>query len=198
MFKTKTLGVGLTLALTALSAPVQAQANDYPNKIIRVVLPFAAGGPTDVIGRVIASEMSNILGHNLVIETRPGASGTVGAAMVARAAPDGYTLLMNASSQVIYPAQFKSLSFDPIQDFTEVGVLGMVPMVAIVPPNSPHQDFKSLLQYAEKNPGKLSFASPGIATLPHLVGELVKLSSKTDIVHIGYKGSNPALTDVAG
>ena len=142
--------------------------------------------------------MGEILGQPLVIETRAGASGTIGAAQVAKAPADGYTLLMNPSVQGIYPAQFKSLSFDPIKDFRMVGVLGTVPMVAVVPPNSKFKTFADLIQHARAQPGTLTFASPGVATLPHLAGELINTSTKASISHVGYRGSSPALTDVAG
>lgn len=180
------------------AAPARAADTTYPSKPIQVILPFAPGGPTDVVGRTIATEMGQILGQPLVIETRPGASGTIGTAAVARAPADGYTLLMNASVQVIYPGQFKSLSFDPMGDFTAVGVLGTVPMVAIVPPDSPYNSFAEVIAAAKDKPGALAFASPGVATLPHLVGELVNTSTGAKLEHVGYRGSNPALTDVAG
>ncbi|MFY3626629.1 Bug family tripartite tricarboxylate transporter substrate binding protein [Achromobacter xylosoxidans] len=176
-----------------------AQAQDaYPDKPIRVIMPWAAGGPTDVVGRVIAVRMGEILGQPLVIESRPGASGTIGAAQVARAPADGYTVLMNPSVQGIYPAQFKSLTFDPIKDFRMVGVLGTVPMVAVVPPDSKFKTFGELIAQAKAQPGSLSFASPGVATLPHLAGELINTTTKASISHVGYRGSSPALSDVAG
>ena len=178
-------------------AGAQAQGT-YPDKPIRVIMPWAAGGPTDVVGRVVAVQMGEILGQPLVIETRAGASGTIGAAQVARAPADGYTLLMNPSVQGIYPAQFKNLSFDPIKDFRMVGVLGTVPMVAVVPPTSKFKTFADLIQHARAQPGTLTFASPGVATLPHLAGELINTSTKASISHVGYRGSSPALTDVAG
>lgn len=192
------LAAAATLFAASAAQAVAADVSSYPDKPIRVVLPFAAGGPTDVIGRVIATEMGRILGQPLVIETRPGASGTIGAGAVARAPADGYNLLMNASVQVIYPAQFTSLPFDPMGDFTAVGVLGTVPMVAIVPSNSPYKSFKALVDAAKAAPGTISFASPGVATLPHLVGELINTSTGADIRHVGYRGSSPALADVSG
>lgn len=192
----------ITAACSAIVAAMPiagAQAQDnYPDKPIRVIMPWAAGGPTDVVGRVVAVKMGEILGQPLVIETRAGASGTIGAAQVAKAPADGYTLLMNPSVQGIYPAQFKSLSFDPIKDFRMVGVLGTVPMVAVVPPNSKFKTFADLIQHARAQPGTLTFASPGVATLPHLAGELINTSTKASISHVGYRGSSPALTDVAG
>lgn len=187
-----------TVIATAMPVAAAQAQDDYPNKPIRVIMPWAAGGPTDVVGRVVAVQMSEILGQPLVIETRAGASGTIGAAQVAKAPADGYTLLMNPSVQGIYPAQFKSLSFDPIKDFRMVGVLGTVPMVAVVPPSSKFKTFADLIQHARTQPGTLSFASPGVATLPHLAGELINTSTKAGITHVGYRGSSPALTDVAG
>ena len=192
----------LTAACSAILAAMPVTGalaqGSYPDKPIRVIMPWAAGGPTDVVGRVVAVQMGEILGQPLVIETRAGASGTIGAAQVAKAPADGYTVLMNPSVQGIYPAQFKSLSFDPIKDFRMVGVLGTVPMVAVVPADSRFKDFAELLKYAQANPDSLSFASPGVATLPHLVGELINSTAKTKIAHVGYRGSSPALTDVAG
>lgn len=192
----------LTAACSAILAAMPVTGalaqGSYPDKPIRVIMPWAAGGPTDVVGRVVAVQMGEILGQPLVIETRAGASGTIGAAQVAKAPADGYTVLMNPSVQGIYPAQFKSLSFDPIKDFRMVGVLGTVPMVAVVPPTSKFKTFADLIEHARAQPGTLTFASPGVATLPHLAGELINSSTKVSISHVGYRGSSPALTDVAG
>lgn len=192
----------LTAACSAILAAMPVTGalaqGTYPDKPIRVIMPWAAGGPTDVVGRVVAVQMGEILGQPLVIETRAGASGTIGAAQVAKAPADGYTVLMNPSVQGIYPAQFKSLSFDPIKDFRMVGVLGTVPMVAVVPPTSKFKTFADLIEHARAQPGTLTFASPGVATLPHLAGELINSSTKASISHVGYRGSSPALTDVAG
>ena len=192
----------LTAACSAILAAMPVTGalaqGSYPDKPIRVIMPWAAGGPTDVVGRVVAVQMGEILGQPLVIETRAGASGTIGAAQVAKAPADDYTVLMNPSVQGIYPAQFKSLSFDPIKDFRMVGVLGTVPMVAVVPPTSKFKTFADLIEHARAQPGTLTFASPGVATLPHLAGELINSSTKASISHVGYRGSSPALTDVAG
>jgi len=198
MNKRRFLATAGSAALAAALSATAAWAADYPDKPIRVVMPWAPGGPTDVVGRVVAVQMGEILGQPLVIESRPGASGTIGTAQVSKAAPDGYTLLMNPSVQGIYPAQFKSLTFDPIKDFRMVGVLGTVPMVAVVPPDSRFKTIAELLDYAKQHPDELSFASPGVATLPHLAGELLNTTAKLKITHVGYRGSSPALTDVAG
>lgn len=185
-------------AAIAACACVSAYAEEFPSKSIRTVLPFAPGGPTDAIGRVIAAQMSADLGQSLYIESKPGASGTLGASDVARAKNDGYTLLMNASVQVIYPGMFKSLQFDPMDDFEFIGVLGTVPMVAVVPPASPYASFADVIKAANDKPMAISYASPGVATIPHLVGELVSMQANAPMTHVGYKGTAPALTDVAG
>jgi tripartite-type tricarboxylate transporter receptor subunit TctC len=185
-------GASLSFGTLAYASP------DYPDKTIRVILPFAAGGPTDAIGRIVAIEMSKKLGQPLVIETKPGASGSLGSAGVARAAADGYTLLMNASVHVIYPGMFKSLGFDPMNDFVPIGVLGTVPMVAVVPANSKFKSFKALVDNAKLKPDAVSFASPGKATLPHLVGVFVNIQTNAKMLHVGYRGTAPALTDVTG
>lgn len=195
MFKRIALVAGIAAINVFTTAAI---AQDYPTKSIRTVLPFAAGGPTDAIGRVIATQMGTELGQALYIETKPGASGTLGAADVARAKADGYTLLMNASVQVIYPGMFKALSFDPIKDFEFIGVLGTVPMVAVIPPNSRFKAFKDVVQAAKADPKAISYASPGIATIPHLVGEMVSIEAKAPMTHVGYRGTAPALTDVSG
>lgn len=187
-------GAMLTLGL-GLGA---AQAADYPNKPIQVILPFAAGGPTDVVGRVIATQMGEDLEQPFIIESRPGASGTLGSSQVSRAKPDGYTLLMNASVQVIYPGMFKELNFDPMGDFVPIGVLGTVPMVAVVPNESPYQSLKEIIDLAKEDHDAIAYASPGIATLPHLVGELILLETDAKMTHVGYRGTGPALTDIAG
>ena len=185
-------------AVIAACTCVAAYAEEFPSKSIRTILPFASGGPTDAIGRVIATQMGTDLGQAIYIESKPGASGTLGAFEVARAKNDGYTLLMNASVQVIYPGMFKSLQFDPIKDFEFIGVLGTVPMVAVVPPSSKYRTFADVVKAANADPKAISYASPGIATIPHLVGELVSLEAKAPMTHVGYKGTAPALTDVAG
>lgn len=185
-------------AVSLAGLPGLAAGQSYPAKPIRVVLPFAPGGPTDVIGRALTAEMSKSLGQQLIIESKPGGSGVIGAYDVARSSADGYTLLMNASVQVIYPGMFKSLKFDPMKDFVPVGVLGTVPMVAVVPAASPFKTLKDLVAHAKANPGKVMFASPGIATLPHLVGELLNLTANVKTAHVGYKGTGPALTDLVG
>lgn len=158
-------------------------------------MPWAAGGQTDVVGRVITVRLGEILSHPLWCSK---AARAPTAPPRSRAPADGYTVLTNSSVQGIYPAQFKSLTFDPIKDFRMVGVLGTVPIVAVVPPDSKFKTFGELIAQAKAQPGSPSFASPGVATLPHLAGELINTTTKASISHAGYRGGSPALTDVAG
>jgi tripartite-type tricarboxylate transporter receptor subunit TctC len=142
--------------------------------------------------------MSTLLGQPIVIESRPGAAGTIGARDVALSKPDGYTGLMNASIQVMYPGIFKTLHFDPMKDFTPVGVFGFAPMVAVVRAQSPIKSFRDLIEAARAKPASITFASGGLGSLPHLVGELVNVRSGVRISHIPYNGTGQALTDVLG
>ena len=178
-------------------APAHA-ADPYPNNSIRIVVPHQAGSTTETFGRMLSTEMGEMLGQPIVIESRAGASGTIGAREVAMSKPDGYTGLMNASIQVMYPGMYTNLSFDPIKDFTPVGVFGFAPMVVVVGEQSTIKSFKGMIDAARANPGKLSFASGGLGSLPHLVGELVNERSNVKITHIAYNGTGHALNDVMG
>ncbi len=180
------------------SALAASPADKYPEKPVRVVIPAPVGGPTEVIGRVVIGKMSESMGQPFVLETKPGASGTIGAADVAKAPADGYSLLTNASWHVLYPGIFKELRFDPMRDFRMVGVTGTVPMVAVVPASSPYKSFADLVAAARKDANKVTYAHPGSASLPYLVGQFVNQQGKLNIRDITYKGTGPALTDVAG
>lgn len=186
------------IALSVLSATSVVATDSYPSKQIRIIVPHQAGSTTEVFGRTISSEMSEILAQPIIIESRPGAAGTIGAREVALSKPDGYTGLMNASIQVMYPGMFKQLPFDPMKDFVPVGIFGFAPLVVVVGVDSKLFTFKDMIDAARANPGKLSFASGGLGSLPHLVGELVNLRSSTKITHIAYNGTGQATTDVAG
>lgn len=192
----------LFAATVAMCGPVIGStalaADNYPEKPITVIVPASPGGPTEVIGRQVATAMAQDLGQPLTLMIRPGASGTIGASEAARANADGYTLLMNASWQVIYPGVFKDLRFDPMNDFELIGVMGTVPMVAMVPSASPHQTFEELVEYARENPGYLNYGHPGHAALPYLVGQLVNQEGDIEIADITYQGTGPALTDLGG
>ncbi|MDF3940797.1 tripartite tricarboxylate transporter substrate binding protein, partial [Achromobacter denitrificans] len=186
------------LAAILVSGPDATAAPAFPTQPVRIVVPHQAGSTTETFGRMLTPEMSTLLGQPIVIESRPGAAGTIGARDVALSKPDGYTGLMNASIQVMYPGIFKTLHFDPIKDFTPVGVFGFAPMVAVVRAQSPIQSFRGLIDAARAKPGSITFASGGLGSLPHLVGELVNVRSDVQISHIPYNGTGQALTDVLG
>ena len=194
--------VGVTaialLALTALSAPARAQ-DVYPNKTITLIIPFPAGGSTDVIGRVIADGLRQVLGQNVVVDNRGGAGGSIGTAAIAKAAPDGYTIGMGtASTLAINPAAYKSLPFDVLEDLSPIGNIAAVPNIMSVHPGVNAADMAAFIALARAQPGKLSYASAGIGSVSHLLGEQFKLATGTDLVHVPYRGVGPALNDAVG
>jgi tripartite-type tricarboxylate transporter receptor subunit TctC len=178
-----------------MTASAQAQA--FPNKSITLVVPFAAGGSTDIIARIIGAKMGELLGQSVVIENRAGAGGNLGSNGVAKAAPDGYTVLMGTiSTHAINSAVFKSMPYDPVKDFSPVSLLVLVPNVMVVHPSVPAKDVKEMIALIKAEPSKYSYASSGVGTPLHLSGELFKSMSKTDMTHIPYRGAGPALNDV--
>ena len=186
------------MAATLLSAASTAMAADYPTKPVRIISPHQSGSTTELFGRFLSKEMGDFLGQPIIIDSRAGAAGTIGAREVASSKPDGYTALMNASIQVMYPGMFKSLPFDPMNDFTPVGVFGFAPMVVVTSPGSSITSFQQMIEKARSQPKTLTFASGGLGSLPHLVGELVNLNTGAEITHVAYNGTGQAMTDVAG
>ena len=185
-----------------LSQPVLA-ADPYPNKPIRLVVPFATGGTTDILARAVAAELAKLPGWNMVVDNKPGAGGNIGADIVAKSAPDGYTLLMGTvGTHGINQSLYGKLPFDPIKDFAPITEVAAVPNVLVVNPAFAQQNkisnVRDLIAYARANPGKLNMASSGNGTSIHLAGELFKTQTRTYMVHFPYKGSGPALTDLAG
>lgn len=178
-------------------APV-AWATAYPTRPIKIVVPVAAGGGTDYSARVLGQRMSTALGQSVVIENRPGASGNIGAELVAKAAPDGYTLVMPITSFPVNPSLFKQMSFDTEKDFAPVVLVGSLPLILVVHPDTPAQSTAELVAYARKNPGKLNYANSGNGTTAHLAGEMFKRMAKIDIVSVNYKGGGPAVADLLG
>lgn len=179
------------------AAPARAQA--FPAKPIKVIVPFSPGGPGDVMARMAGQRMGAILGQNFVVENRPGAGGTIGARAAAQAEPDGYTLMLaNTSTLVIAPAVYKSAGYDPLGAFAPIAGFGVTASIMAVNPGVPAKTVQEFIALAKAQPGKLSFASPGIGTPPHLIGELFKLRTGTDLVHVPYKGGGQSLGDVAG
>lgn len=175
-----------------------ASAGQYPANPVRMIVPYPPGGPTDIAARLAADELGRSLGVSVVVENKSGAGGMVGADMVARARPDGATLLVNASAHVIYPAIFKQVSFDVIDSFTPVTQLVQVPLTLLVPVALPVNNVRELIQYIKDHPGQVAFASAGNGGAPHLAAELFKKEAGVDILHVPYKGSAPALTDLMG
>jgi tripartite-type tricarboxylate transporter receptor subunit TctC len=180
----------------AVVRPVWAET--YPERLIKIVVPFTAGGPVDVMARLVAQHLSSKLGQAVIVENRPGAGGTIASKLVATAEPDGYTLLFaSAGSLAISPSLYKNLGYDPVGGFAPVAMVANHPLAMVVHPGVPVHSIRELIAYAQANPGKLNYASvPG--TPPHLMGELFRSLTGVDIVFVPYKGAAPALTDLLG
>lgn len=170
----------------------------YPDKPVRIVVGFSAGGTTDVIARIMAKELTESLGQSFVVENKPGAGSNIATDMVQRAAPDGYTLLFVAVTSAINQTLYKNVTFDLTKDFTPVALGAKVPNILVVNPQVPVKTVQELVDYAKKNPGKLAFASSGSGTSIHMAGELFKMKAGIDVLHVPYKGSAPAITDLIG
>jgi tripartite-type tricarboxylate transporter receptor subunit TctC len=191
------IAVATTVALA--TTDVRAQAS-YPSRSVRIVIPFAAGGPTDIVGRIMAAKMGELLGQQFVVEDRTGAGGNMGADAVAKSAPDGYTLLMaTVSTQAINPALYKHIPYDPIRDFAPVGRVGVTPTILAVHPSILASDVKSLVALINANPGRFTYGSSGVGSILHLCGEEFKaLAGGLNVVHVPYRGSAPMDTDLVG
>ncbi|MFB9269467.1 Bug family tripartite tricarboxylate transporter substrate binding protein [Bradyrhizobium erythrophlei] len=184
-------------ALCVLASP--AQANDFPSRPLKIVVPAAAGGPTHITAQLLADKMQASLGQPVIVEPKPGAGNNLGADYVAKSAPDGYTLLFaTTGTHAINQTLFKKLPFDPIKDFEPVSLVVQYPLLLVVSPDLPVQSVKELIDYARKNPGKLNRASGGLGTSMHLSGELFVRQANIDAPHVPYKGSAPALNDLMG
>jgi tripartite-type tricarboxylate transporter receptor subunit TctC len=184
-------------ALLALAAGL-AQSQQYPTKPVRIIAPFAPGGGTDFIARLIAQKLTERLGKQVIVENKPGAGGNLGAEFAVNSAPDGYTLLLVAGSYTVNPSLYK-LSFDPVNDVTPIIQLSQGPFVVAVHPSVPARNLKELIELARRQPDKLSYASSGSGSITHLASELFLDMAKIKIVHIPYKGTGPALNDtIAG
>jgi tripartite-type tricarboxylate transporter receptor subunit TctC len=176
-----------------------ASAQSYPTAPVRVIIPFPPGQATDVIGRLVSQRLTDALGRQFIIDNRPGAGGIIGAEAVAKAAPDGYTLLVSASgTMVINPSLYRKLSYDPLKDYEPVSLLGLIPLVVVAHPSLPTRTIKDLVALARANPGKLNYGSSGPGTAQHLAMELLKHRATIDVAHVPYKGSAPATTDLIG
>jgi len=176
----------------------QADAQAWPNKPVKIVVPFAPGGATDIIGRLVAQKLSDRLGQPVIVENKPGAGTTIGNAVVAKAAADGYTLLFAPTPFVITQALYPSLPYDPAKDFAPVALLAVSPFILVVNDALPAKNVGELVALAKARPGALTFCSAGSGSVPHLAGELFKLNANVDIVHVPYKGGGPAISDLIG
>ena len=189
----------LALAL-GVTAPALAQTSDakWPSKPIRLIVPFAAGGGTDLVARALAEKLGTALGQTVIVDNKPGASGIIAMEAAQKAPPDGYTLVLgSASTVVVNPAVMPDLPYDPVKDFAPVGMVGFVPLVLAVDPRLGINTVEELIAYGKKNPGKLAFGSSGVGSTGHLTGEAFKAASGIDMVHAPYKGDAPAVGDVA-
>lgn len=176
-----------------------AQAADYPSKPIKMVVPFPAGGTTDVLARLIGQELTKAWGQQVIIENRGGAGGNIGSDVVAKSEGDGYTLLMGTvGTHGINVSLYRKMPYDAVKDFEPITLVAAVPNILVVHPSVPVKSVKELISYAKANPGKLSFASSGNGTSIHLSGELFKTMTGVEMTHVPYKGSAPAVTDLLG
>ena len=192
--------LALGAGLAALSAAPGAYAQNYPTKPIRIIVPFAPGGSTDIIARLVGERMGTVLGQPVVIENKGGGGGAIGAAEAARAAPDGYILsIATVSTMAVNPACNPKLSYDPLKDFQPVTNFANTANVVAVNPKVPAQDLNEFIKELKENPGKYSYGTSGTCSVNHLAGEAFKVSTQTDMVHVPYRGSGPAVVDtVAG
>ena len=189
------IGWGASAALLAASGP--SWARTYPTRPVRLIVPFAPGGPTDIVARMVSEPLSTLLGQPLVVENRAGAGGSIGAAEIARAAPDGYTLGVAAVSTVAAnPAFNPRTPYNPLTDFTPITNIAAAPSVFAVHPSFPGRDFESFMREVRRTPGRLSYATSGTGSINHILVELFEFETRTFLVHIPYRGTGPALVDV--
>ncbi len=187
---------GLALAAAAIG---HAHADTYPSKPIQMIVPQAPGGTNDIVARLVAADLSQRLGQQVVVENRPGAGGNIGTQTAARATPDGYTLLMTISStQAINPSLYRSVPFDPVKDFEPISTVATVPNVLVVNPAFPAKSMSELIAMAKAKPDFYRYASAGNGTLNHLLGEMLNTTAGIKLEHVPYKGVAPALNDVLG
>ncbi len=185
------------IAALGIGLPAQAAAEDFPAKPVRIVIGFPPGGNADLVARLMAQKMPEMLGQPVLVENKPGAGGAIASSFVAKAAPDGYTLLLALGAFTAQAAMQKTLPFDPVRDFSWISLLGTYSFVVGVKSDSPHRTLADLIAHAKKNPGKMHFPGP-LGTLYHLSGEMFNSMAGTDIVHIPYKGGSDAVTELLG
>lgn len=175
-----------------------ATAEGYPNRPVRIVVGFTAGGPTDAIARIVAQRLSDSLGQQFVVENQGGAGGNTAAGQVARTTPDGYTIMAISTGFVVNPSLYAKVPYDPIKDFAPISLVAASPNIVVVNPSVPSKTLSELVQLIRDNPGKYSFAGPGVGSTPHLGGELFRLAFKLDLVHVPFAGAGPAVQATVG
>ncbi len=198
MSRLRALAGCCAIALAAIHSPGSANAQDYPSRTVRIIVPFAAGGPADVYARFIGQRLSDSLKQSFIVENRPGAGSVIGTDAVAKSAPDGYTLLMMSNTHTTNESLIPNKPFQLMRDFVPVAPVNYSDLVMVVHPSVPAKDLKEFIALAKSKPGGLNYASSGPGTPYHMAGELFKAMSQTDIVHVPYKGSSGARTDIIG
>ena len=189
----------LIVALTALLLPSAALAQTYPSKPVRLIVPFAPGGATDVISRLTAQKLSEAFGQQFTVDNRPGANGNIGTEMAARAQSDGYTLVMSYDGTLaINPSVYRKMPFDPQKDLVPIGSVGQLPLLMLVNSAFPAKNVAEFVAWAKANPGKVNYSGAGYGSSGHLAAELLRARAGIDIVHINYKGGGQAVTDLLG
>ena len=188
----------IAAAVALIAANFAALAQNYPARTIRMVIPFAAGGNTDIIGRIFAPKMAEILGQQIIIDNRGGAGGAIGTEIVMRAPPDGYTLLMASAGHTINPSMVKKLPYDSVRDFTPMGIVADVPTAFVLHPSLPPKNLKEFVALAKVRPNDIFYSTAGIGTVGHLSAELLISTAKIKLTGVHYKGSGPAMTDLVG
>jgi|SRR5262245_18853942 len=188
----------LALLAVVLAGPAFAQPSDYPNRPVKMVAPFAPGGPVDVVARVLAPKLSERLGQQFYVENHPGGSGNIGTALVAKAPPDGYTVLVISSTLVVNPSLFAKLGFDTLSDLAPVSLVGVSPQVLLVHPSVPATTVKELVAWVKASPGQHAYAHAGLGTPGYLAGEMLKQAFGLDLLAVSFNGGGPAITSTIG
>ena len=194
----RAVGVVASAAGANVLGPRPANAAAYPERPVRIIVPFAPAGPTDIMARILASHLGDAIGGTVIVENRPGAGGNLGIGTAARAETDGYTLLVTSSAFVVNPGLYAKIPYDPFTDFAAIAELGTSPNVILADPKLGLNSIADLVAHARAHPGELNYASPGIGTTPHLSGELLKIKAGLEVVHVPYSGAGPAIQALLG
>ena len=188
----------LIAGICCLLSPALVQAQDFPNKPIRLIVPFPPGGPNDIIARVVSRRMGEILKQTIIIDNRGGQGGVLGTDVVAKSTPDGYTIALTSAGALAISPSMEKVAYDTLTDLAPITLVATVPEMLVVATSVPAKDMKELVALAKAQPGKMNFASSGPGSMPHLAGELFKLTAKIDITHVPYRGAAPAVNDLLG